>query len=131
MSIERNLKIRLYFDGRSVDATLLDSSAARDFERLLPLDLTLLDCARTERTSVLPQSLSTQGTPDRHEAKRGDITYYAPLGTLSIFHRDFGRALGLVKLGKIDGDIETLRAERGPVSVRVESLATRALGRVA
>jgi hypothetical protein len=38
----------------------------------------------------------------------GDITYYAPWGTLAIFRKDFRYSDGLIKLGKIDGAVAAL-----------------------
>ena len=39
----------------------------------------------------------------------GDIAYYAPWGNLAIFYRDFSYSTGLVKLGKLDSDVDALR----------------------
>jgi hypothetical protein len=41
------MKIRLTFDGKAVEATLLDNATARDLLSLLPMTLTLEDYAST------------------------------------------------------------------------------------
>jgi hypothetical protein len=58
-----DMKIRLILDDATLDATLTDSAAARDFAALLPLTLTLSDYAGNEKVSDLPRKLSTTGAP--------------------------------------------------------------------
>jgi hypothetical protein len=114
------LKIQIDVEGTVITATLDDNATSRDFASLLPLALTLEDYAATEKVSDLPRRLSTDGAPAGTKAAAGDVTYYAPWGNLAIFHKDFGYAAGLVKLGQLDGGIETLRragARRVTISV--------------
>lgn len=113
------MKIRLVAGDRTFNATLEDSAAARDFAALLPLELTLRDYNRTEKIADLPRRLSTEGTPDGIDPEIGDITYYAPWGNLAIFYRDFGYSRGLVRLGRLERDVEAL-AEIDGASVRIE-----------
>jgi hypothetical protein len=104
------MDIRITFEGRALDASLVDGPAARDFYSLLPLTLTLEDYAKTEKIAYLPRKLSTTGEPRGIDPDVGDITYYAPWGNLAIFHKDFGYSEGLVKLGRISSGIEFLGA---------------------
>jgi hypothetical protein len=48
----------------------------------------------------------------------GDLSYYAPWGNLAILHKDFRYSPGLSLLGRIEGDIDALRAP-GPMAVRI------------
>jgi hypothetical protein len=80
-SQEFPMKIRIDVDGEPVIATLDDTTAARDFAKLLPLSLTLTDYARIERIADLPKQLSTQGAPAGITPNAGDLTYYAPWAT--------------------------------------------------
>ncbi|HET8569262.1 MAG TPA: cyclophilin-like fold protein [Candidatus Limnocylindria bacterium] len=109
------MKIRIRAGNATLTATLNDSSSARDFASLLPLDLTLQDHASTEKIGDLPRRLSTDGAPAGSDPSVGDIAYYAPWGNLAIYYRDFGYSAGLVILGRIDGGVEALSA---PGSVR-------------
>jgi hypothetical protein len=59
-----------------------DNATTRDFLALLPLTLTLDDYASTEKIAYLPQKLSIAGAPEGVDPSVGDITYYAPCGTL-------------------------------------------------
>jgi hypothetical protein len=102
------MKIRLTFDGKAVDATLLDNTTARDLLSLLPMTLTLEDYASAEKIGYPPRKLSTAGAPAGVDPSVGDIAYYAPWGNLAIFYKDQGYANGLIKLGRIDSGIEAL-----------------------
>ncbi|WP_211099946.1 cyclophilin-like fold protein [Acuticoccus kandeliae] len=108
---EGTMKIRIILDGEPLAATLESSAAARDFAALLPLDLTLGDYHRTEKVADLPKRLSTEGAPEGIDPEIGDIAYFAPWGNLAIFYRDFGYSRGLVRLGRIDGDVARLAAK--------------------
>jgi hypothetical protein len=116
---EKPMKIRLTAGAKVLTATLLDNATARDFAALLPLTLTLTDYASTEKVSDLPKRLSTKGAPSGTTPSAGDIAYYAPWGNLAIFYKDFSHSSGLIKLGKLDGDVEALHAA-GPLEVKVE-----------
>ena len=113
------MKVSIKVGGKSLDATLADNASARDFASLLPLTLTLSDYASTEKVSDLPQRLTTEGAPEGITPTAGDITFYAPWGNLAIFYRDFGYSRGLIKLGRIDGDIDVL-GQPGPMQATIE-----------
>jgi len=115
----RSMKIRLVIDGHALSATLEDGAAARDFLAQLPLTLQLEDYAATEKIAQLPRPLTTAGAPAGVTPAAGDLAFYAPWGNLAIFHTPFGYSKGLVRLGRIDGDLQALRRP-GPVQVRIE-----------
>ena len=107
---EKPVKIAIDIQGQTITATLKANSAAvDDFVAQLPLSLTLTDYAATEKVADLPKRLSTKGEPSGTSAKAGDITYYAPWGNLAIFHKSFGHASGLVKLGSMDSGVDLMR----------------------
>ncbi|MDT0567692.1 cyclophilin-like fold protein [Streptomyces sp. DSM 3412] len=108
------MDIRVTLDGRSVEATLNDSPAARDFAELLPLTLDLEDFHGTERVADLPRALDTSGAPEPAAARTGDIAYYAPWGNLALFYRDGPAASAdLLILGHLDVGADQLgRAAR-------------------
>ncbi|MEP7213639.1 MAG: cyclophilin-like fold protein [Acidobacteriota bacterium] len=115
----KSMKLRIKVGEKEATATLNDSEAARDFASLLPLNLTLEDYAKTEKTSNLPKKLSTEGSPAGSDPDVGDIAYFAPWGTLVIYYKDFGYSNGLVILGKIDGDMEIFNVP-GSVKATIE-----------
>jgi hypothetical protein len=118
-SEDGSMKIRIIIEGQALSATLDDSTAAKDFASLLPLDLTLSDYASTEKVSDLPRRLSTDGAPRSYKPSAGDITYYAPWGNLAIFYRGFSDSAGLVRLGAFDDGVEALRRDQ-PFKARFE-----------
>jgi hypothetical protein len=85
----------------------------------LPLKLTLTDYAATEKISDLPRRLSTEGAPPGIEPKVGDIAYYSPWGNLALFYKDFKYSEGLVRLGRIESGIQSLKG-RGPLQITIE-----------
>jgi hypothetical protein len=113
------MKIRLTFDGKAVEATLLDNATARDFLSLLPMTLTLEDYNSTEKIGYPARKLSTADAPAGVDPSVGDIAYYAPWGNLAIFYKDFGYSRGLIGLGRIDSGIEALSVP-GSLKVTIE-----------
>jgi hypothetical protein len=113
------MKIRLTFDGKAVEATLLDNATAGDLLSLLSMTLTLEDYASTEKIGYPPRKLSTAGAPAGVDPTVGDIAYYAPWGNLAIFYKEFGYSRGLIGLGRFDSGIEALNVP-GSLTVTIE-----------
>lgn len=117
------MKIRIIIDGTELSATLEDNAAARDFAAMLPMDITLEDYHRTEKIYYLPSRLSTDGMPDGVDPDVGDITYFAPWGNLALFYRDFGYSRGLIRLGRVETNVERL-ADGDALNARIELVET-------
>lgn len=115
------MRIRIIVEDTELAASLEDTPAARDFAAMLPLDVTLEDYHATEKIADLPGRLSTEGAPAGADPEVGDIAYYAPWGNLALFYRDFGYAKGLVRLGRIEGDMAVLEG-KGPLKARIERI---------
>lgn len=113
------MKISIRTPDAVVTGTLDDNAAARRFAELLPLDLELDDYAATEKVAALPEKLPTDGSPAGFAPKAGNITQYVPWSNLAIFHKPFGHAAGLVKLGHIDEGLDVLRRQ-GRIRVTIE-----------
>ena len=104
----KTMKVKITIGDKSVVATMYDNATAKDFISMLPLALPLDDYNSTEKISYLSRKLTTAGAPSGCDPEVGDITYYAPWGNLAIFYKDFGYSNGLIKLGKIEGDLSIL-----------------------
>lgn len=115
----QTMRITISTGGRSDTAVLEDNATARDFASLLPLDVALDDYNETEKVSDLPRPLSTAGAPAGADPAVGDIAYYAPWGNLAIYYRDFSYSRGLVRLGRLEGDVSTL-SNTEPDTARIE-----------
>jgi hypothetical protein len=113
------MRIRLMYDGKTLEAALLDNATARDLLSLLPVTLTLEDYNGTEKIGYPPRKLSTAGAPAGVDPSVGDIAYYAPWGNLAIFYKDFGYSKGLIGLGRINSGIDALSAP-GSLKVTIE-----------
>lgn len=113
------MEINLTIGNTVLTATLNNNQASQDFISLLPLTLTLQDYAGTEKISDLPHKLSTAGAPSGSTPAAGDIAYYAPWGNLAIFYKGDRYASGLIILGKIEGQMEALRAP-GNINVTID-----------
>lgn len=98
-----NIRFDIEGSAQPVFVHLKDSPTTQDFIRQLPLTLELTDYVATEKIAYLPKKLTSQGAPNGHSAKAGDIAYYAPWGNLAVFYKDFdGVANSLIYLGKFD-----------------------------
>jgi hypothetical protein len=115
------MKVSIIANGRELFAELENSAAARDFVELLPIQLLLQDHHGTEKIADLPSRLSTADAPDGIDPAIGDLAYYAPWGNLALFYRDFSYSRGLVRLGRIEGDVVGF-AGTEPIAVRIEHL---------
>ena len=119
-----NMKINLKLRDKTLNATLYDTPAARDFASMLPLTLTLEDYSKTEKISDLPRKLTKEVAPAGADPSVGDIAYYAPWGNLAIFYKDFGYSNGLILLGRLDGGVESLGGA-GSLKVTIELQGVR------
>jgi hypothetical protein len=118
------MKIRLTFDGKVVEATLVNNATARDLVSLLPMELTLEDYNSTEKIGYPVRKLSTAEAPAGVDPSVGDVAYYAPWGNLAFFYKDFGYSEGLIRAGP------DRLGHRGPARARLADGQDRAGGEV-
>ena len=103
-------RVRITIGGKSIEATLADSEAARDFASLLPITLPMNDLFRREKFAHLPRAISEQGKRT-HDYAVGTIGYWPPGPDVAIFYRQDGERIpdpGLIVLGKIREGVEAL-----------------------
>ena len=74
--------------------------------------------ARIGRSKHIVHS-GPDGAPEGVTPETGDIAYFAPWGNLAIFYRDFRYSPGLVRLGRIEGNVERFAGD-GELKVRIE-----------
>ena len=114
-------RVRITIGGKSIEATLADSEAARDFASLLPLTLAMNDIYRREKFATLPRAISEQGKRT-HEYAVGTIGYWPPGPDVAIFYRQDGERIpdpGLIVLGKIKAGVEALNVP-GAIRATIE-----------
>jgi hypothetical protein len=114
-------RVRVTIGDRSIEATLVDSDAARDFASLLPLTLAMNDLFRREKFATLPRALSEQGKRT-HDYAVGTIGYWPPGPDVAIFYRQDGERIpdpGLIVLGNIKAGVEALNVA-GAIRATIE-----------
>jgi len=120
---EGAVKIRFSFENQNFTATLEDNPSARDLAALLPLaDLSITDFASNEKITYLPRKLTEEGSRRFGNEAPGDLCYYAPWGNLALFHADYRWSRGLIRLGRLDGDVAPLLV-RGTFPLRIERIS--------
>ena len=70
-------RVRITIGGKSIEATLADSEAARDFASLLPITLPMNDLFRREKFAHLPRAISEQS---RHASRSDEQTRFPATG---------------------------------------------------
>ena len=115
------VRVRIIIDTTSIEATLADSDAARDFASLLPLTLSMNDLFRREKFAALPRAISEQGKRT-YDYAVGTIGYWPPGPDVAIFYRHDGERIpapGLIVIGKIKAGVEALSV-RGAIRATIE-----------
>ncbi|MBR8466118.1 hypothetical protein KDE13_07175 [Campylobacter sp. faydin G-140] len=102
------MKVVFKVGDESVSATLNDSSAARQFYDMLPLEVKLENYGSNEKIFSLPNMLSTANTHPNLKVSVGDISYYAPWGNIAIFHKPSRGDSQLYTIGRFDGDFSAV-----------------------
>lgn len=108
-------QIQLEVGRDTVTATLVDTRAARDLLRMLPLSLQLADPFGQAKSGPLPRPLRVDGAPTVRAASPGGLYYWAPTKSFAVFYADLGQTVpppGLVRLGSIDSNLRAV-AEAG------------------
>jgi hypothetical protein len=101
-------KIVFAFNGQMISVTLIDNPTSRALVALLPLSLTIEDYAHNEKIVRLPVRLPTTGAEPFAAESSGDLCYFAPWGNLALFYDAYRYSPGLIRIGKIDGNIAPL-----------------------
>lgn len=106
---ENAVKIQFIHNGTTVIGSLEDNAVSREFLAMLPLTVKLEDYGSAEKIARLPRKLRQADARQAITPVAGDITYYVPWGNLAIFREGFRHSPGLVKLGRIEQGLESLR----------------------
>ena len=116
-------RIVLRFDRGAVAATLADTSAGREFAALLPLTVDLHDPMGQAKAGRLPTPIHHTGAASVTDPEVGGLYYVPGSGMLAIFYDDLGQAVpppGLVRLGAVDDDLDTIAAAGNRTRVRID-----------
>lgn len=112
--------IRIVIGDHTLEAILFENPAATSFLDQLPLTLDFSDFGGQEVLAEPPQPLTMEGMPAGESAPAGTIGYYAPSRAVVLYYADVGRYNGIVRIGRIEGDVSILRGWSGSRPVTIE-----------
>lgn len=116
-----SLKVKISVGDRIISATMEDNAAGRDFLSRLPLEVTLNDFNNTTEKIFYPEpALTLEGAKRGCAPVPGDITIYAPWGSVAIFCKNWSHSNDLIKIGHIDGDGISALTTGGDIKVKFE-----------
>ena len=127
-----NAQLRTLTDNRIVfrigeDAftvTLYDNPTANDLLSQLPLAVTASNYpGYDEKVLRLTAPLSMMGAPEGDDPEIPEVGYYEPGNWIALYYGPIGYWPGKVPLGRIDANLDELRAIPDGAAVSIEALA--------
>ncbi|EAI1200401.1 hypothetical protein ACEA98_002032 [Campylobacter coli] len=112
------MQIKLLFNGKELLVNLEQNEASRQFYNALPLELEFSDFIGKEKIAHLPKALNAKGS-SAYKPQIGDLFYYVPWGNIGIFYELQNANEDLVFLGKIQGNLELLKMQKGDFKVKI------------
>ncbi len=103
--------LTLAIGGERFNVALWDTPAGRELLAQLPAALTFTDFNGVEKTAPLAKPLSLAGVPAGAEPEIGDLGYYAPNQVLVLYYGKVGYWNGIVRLGRIHGDLSVIEEQ--------------------
>ncbi|KUK14246.1 MAG: hypothetical protein H5T91_00220 [Synergistetes bacterium] len=117
------LQVILKMDNKFLVFRLNDSSVAKEFYDLLPLDVSIKDFAGKEKIFYLPKKLQTLDAPEA-KPRAGTLAYYAPWGNIAIFYEEADAASGLYEIGLCVSGAEYIKDLEGEARLeKVEGIS--------
>lgn len=112
------MQIKLLFNDKELRVNLEDNEASKQFYNALPMELEFSDFARKEKIAHLPKALKAKGS-SAYKPQIGDLFYYVPWGNIGIFYELQNASDDLVFLGKVQGNLETLKVQEDDFKVKI------------
>lgn len=113
-------KITLTIGNEKIDAVLNDSSAAKEFQAMLPLTLSMTRMGEHEYYDALPQPL-THAEDLQTGYTVGDLAFWTPGDLFALyFDEPENEPKGLMILGQITSDLSVFDKLGNPEEVRIE-----------
>ncbi|EAI3388905.1 hypothetical protein E4I81_09810 [Campylobacter jejuni] len=112
------MQIKLLFNGKELLVNLEQNEASRQFYNTLPLELEFSDFIGKEKIAHLPKALNAKGS-SAYKPQIGDLFYYVPWGNIGIFYELQNANEDLVFLGKVQGNLEALKAQKSDFKVKI------------
>lgn len=103
-------RISMTVNDQELIIVLYDTPESAALYNMLPLELHFEDYNSVEKIAYLPEELPVTDKSVSYDPNVGDLCLYAPWGNLSLFYEDFRLSNGLISLGHIESDLESLSA---------------------
>lgn len=117
---DEETKITLTIGGEKIDAVLNDSAAAKEFQAMLPLTLSMTRMGEHEYYDALPQPL-THADNLQTGYTVGDLAFWTPGDLFALyFDEPQKEPEGLMILGRIISDLSVFDDMGNPEKVRIE-----------
>ena len=113
-----DIQIKLFFNNKELLVMLEQNEASREFYNSLPMELDFSDFIGKEKIAHLPQALNAKGS-SAYKPQIGDLFYYVPWGNIGIFYELQNASDDLVYLGKVQGSLESLKAQKSDFKVKI------------
>lgn len=84
------------------------SPAGKSFIALLPLTLTVDDYNHSEKLGTIEEKLNITGMVNNHNPQKGDIAFYLPWNSISIYYIDYGITKDLYQIGKVTWGLDNI-----------------------
>ncbi|CAM2844413.1 cyclophilin-like fold protein [Helicobacter burdigaliensis] len=112
------MRIKLFFNNKELLVNLEDNEASRGFYNMLPMELDFSDFMKKEKIAHLPKALKVKGS-SAYKPQIGDLFYYVPWGNIGIFYALQNASDDLVYLGKVQGNLEALKAQKSDFKMKI------------
>ena len=113
-----DIQIKLFFNNKELLVMLEQNEASREFYNYLPMELAFSYFIGKEKLAHLTLELSARGT-SANKHRIGDLFYYVPWGNIGIFYELQNASDDLVYLGKVQGSLESLKAQKSDFKVKI------------
>ncbi|TLD82534.1 cyclophilin-like fold protein [Helicobacter trogontum] len=113
-----DMQIKLLFNNQELLVNLDKNETSKEFYQSLPLELEFSDFIGKEKIAHLPNELKNNNS-NGYEPEIGDLFYYAPWGNIGIFYEKQPFNRDIIFLGKVQGNLELLRAQKGNFKVKI------------
>ena len=104
------MEVRFTVGELEFDGELYPHPVSEQLLALLPTEVVLSDFNGVEKVGRLARPLTLRGVPDSDAPEPGEIGYYAPTQGLVLYYGHVGKWSGLVRVGRFDLDLDSLRA---------------------
>ncbi len=113
-----DMKIKLLFNNQELLINLDKNETSKEFYQSLPLELEFSDFIGKEKIAHLPNELKNNNS-NGYEPEIGDLFYYTPWGNIGIFYEKQPFNRDIIFLGKVQGNLDLLRAQKGNFKAKI------------